>query len=227
MKDIARFALKENLVLLADEVYQENVYAVGKKFTSFKKVVSDMGVEAASLSLVSFHSASKGFIGECGIRGGYMELHNVDPGVKAQIYKQASMTLCSNTHGQLSIGLMVNPPAAGDESYETYVAERDGVLTSLKRRANKLEAALNQLEGVTCNPAEGAMYLFPQIRLPKLAVEAAARAKMPADTFYCMELLEQTGIVTVPGAGFKERDGTFHLRTTFLPPEDALEEVME
>ncbi len=28
--------------------------------------------------LFSFHSTSKGLIGECGIRGGYLEMHNID-----------------------------------------------------------------------------------------------------------------------------------------------------
>ena len=40
-------------------------------------------------------STSKGFIGECGRRGGFMELYNVDPYVHSQIYKLASSGLCS------------------------------------------------------------------------------------------------------------------------------------
>ncbi len=47
---------------------QENVYAAGCKFHSFKKVASEMGVlggaEAGHLQLASFHSVSKGFLGE-------------------------------------------------------------------------------------------------------------------------------------------------------------------
>ena len=31
--------------------------------------------------LISFHSTSKGIIGECGIRGGYFETTNIDPKV--------------------------------------------------------------------------------------------------------------------------------------------------
>jgi alanine transaminase len=224
MRQIIDFCMKENLVLLADEVYQENVYNSGKRFTSFKKVAMDM---RADVELISYHSASKGFIGECGIRGGYLELHNIDPAVKAMLYKLASISLCSNTNGQISIGLMVNPPAKGDESYENYIQERDGILESLKRRAIKLADALNKLEGVTCNPAEGAMYVFPQIRLPKGAVQAAEEESLPPDTFYCLKLLEATGITTVPGTGFKQKDGTFHLRTTFLPSEQEMDVVVE
>jgi alanine transaminase len=224
MKEIINFCLEEKLVLLADEVYQENVYATGKRFTSFKKVAMDM---AADVELISFHSTSKGFIGECGIRGGYFELHNIDPAVKSMLYKLASITLCSNTHGQISTGLMVNPPAPGDESYDAYVSERDEILSSLKRRSIKLAGALNKLDGVTCNPAEGAMYVFPQVRLPTAAVAAAEKASLPPDTFYCLQLLESTGIATVPGTGFKQKDGTFHFRTTFLPSEKVMDMVVE
>lgn len=65
-----------------------------------------------------------------------------------------------------------------------------------------LEDALNSLEGVTCNKAEGAMYLFPRIRLPEKAIKAAEAAKTAPDAFYARYLLNATGIVVVPGSGF-------------------------
>jgi alanine transaminase len=40
-----------------------------------------------------------------------------------------------------------------------------------------------------------------------------------------MKLLEETGIVVVPGSGFGQFPGTYHFRTTVLPPEDSIEEV--
>jgi alanine transaminase len=42
------------------------------------------------------------------------------------------------------------------------VQERDAVLGSLARRAATLVEGLNQLEGVSCNAAEGALYAFPR-----------------------------------------------------------------
>jgi alanine transaminase len=65
-----------------------------------------------------------------------------------------------------------------------------------------LEDAFNTLEGFSCNKAEGAMYLFPQIHLPHKAIEAAKAAKKAPDAFYALRLLESTGIVVVPGSGF-------------------------
>lgn len=68
--------------------------------------------------------------------------------------------------------------------------------------AQALEEALNRLEGITCNKAEGAMYLFPRIRLPEKAIKAAEAEKSAPDAFYCKRLLNATGIVVVPGSGF-------------------------
>ena len=31
----------------------------------------------------------------------------------------------------------------------------------------------NSIDGITCNPVQGAMYAFPKIDIPKKAVEAA------------------------------------------------------
>lgn len=65
-----------------------------------------------------------------------------------------------------------------------------------------LEEAFNGLEGVTCNRAEGAMYLFPRLELPKKAIEAAKAVNAAPDAFYARRLLNATGIVVVPGSGF-------------------------
>lgn len=51
------------------------------------------------------------------------------------------------------------------------------------------------------------MYSFPQIRLPPRALEAAKQAGKVPDVFYCLKLLEATGISTVPGSGFGQREG--------------------
>jgi aspartate/methionine/tyrosine aminotransferase len=48
----------------------------------------------------------------------------------------------------------------------TLLQERDAVLGSLARRAATLVAGLNQLEGVSCNAAEGALYAFPRYADP-------------------------------------------------------------
>lgn len=40
--------------------------------------------------------------------------------------------------------------------------------------------------------------------------------RMAPDMFYCMKLLEETGICVVPGSGFGQREGTYHFRYHIL-----------
>lgn len=54
------------MTLLPLQVYQDNVYAEGSQFHSFKKVLMEMGPPyATQQELASFHSISKGYMGEC------------------------------------------------------------------------------------------------------------------------------------------------------------------
>ena len=56
---------------------------------------------AAKAQLVSFHSTSKGFIGECGLRGGYFELQNVPADVRVESRKRVikDVDICVVVHG--------------------------------------------------------------------------------------------------------------------------------
>ncbi|KAH8897093.1 PLP-dependent transferase [Thozetella sp. PMI_491] len=220
IRAVIEFAHQEKLVIMADEVYQTNVF-VGE-FFSFKKVLRQLQSENPakydSIELASLHSVSKGMVGECGHRGGYFELVGFDSQVQAEIYKFVSIMLCAPVIGQCLVELMVNPPKEGEPSYELYKKEYDGTFSSLKERATALHKAFEQMEGVECGDPQGSMYLFPTIHVPAKAVVAAETEGRKADEFYCMELLKATGVCVVPGSGFGQKDGTLHFRTTFLAP---------
>ena len=205
---ILEFARAHGLAVLADEVYQENIYLRGDRFVSFAKVMTDKRID--DVSLFSFHSCSKGFLGECGQRGGYMEVRNVPADVVAQITKLQSVSLCANLTGQIATYCMVHPPKPGDPSYACYAREREGILGELKSRGVMLAEGLNRIPGIQCNVVAGAMYAFPRITLPPGRT----------DEEYCMALLEETGVCVVPGTGFGQVPGTAHFRTTILPPTD-------
>lgn len=218
---VCKFCAENGIVLLADEVYQRNVYNSEKRFFSAKKVaVETPGCE--NLQLVSFHSTSKGLLGECGRRGGYMELHNIDSYVQAQLYKLSSSMLCSNVPGQIMTSLMMKPPQPGDESYEQFSKEEDEIFEGLKRRAKALVQGLNEVHGISCNPADGSMYAYPSVELPEKAIAYADEHDMTPDTMYALSLLDETGICVVPASGFGETPGRYGFRTTFLPPDESM-----
>lgn len=214
VKMIIEFAREHGLTILADEVYQDNIYRTGESFTSFAKAMAE--TNETGVSLFSFHSTSKGYLGECGQRGGYMEVRNVPADVMAQVLKMQSVSLCANLPGQVVLYSLVAPPQVGAPSRALWERERSTILGELKERARLIADGLNTIPGFRCNEVAGAMYAFPRFELP------AGRT----DADYCMALLEQTGICVVPGSGFGQLPGTAHFRTTILPPRDQLEEVV-
>ena len=86
IRKILQFAYDRQLFVLADEVYQDNIYAEGCAFHSFRSVLMESDFKN-ELELASFHSTSKGYMGECGFRSGYMEVNNLDADVKVQLTK--------------------------------------------------------------------------------------------------------------------------------------------
>lgn len=213
------FALKHKLSIIADEVYQENIYYPEDSFHSFAKVANEKNID---LPIFSLHSTSKGFIGECGYRGGYLEIRNVSNEILTQLLKVKSIGLCSNTAGQLMTYLMVTPPEQGEASFDLYQTERKNILESLGRKSRVIADALDSIDGIYCRRPRGAMYLFPRLDLPDKDYHGK-----PADFRFCEHLVNDAGIVTVPGSGFGQKEGTFHLRMTFLPPEDKIPAIME
>lgn len=229
---IVNFARKYNISILADEVYQENVYDENSKFYSFAKVMHDMKID--DVPLFSFHSMSKGYYGECGHRAGYFELRYIPEDVLEQFIKLQSISLCSNVVGQIATYLMVSPPKPGDESFELFIKERDSILNDLKEKAKILGEGLNSIPGMKCEIPQGAMYAFVKFELPeekgidikKMSAEERKNYEAKRDSAYCLALLEETGICVVPGSGFGQLPGTLHFRTTFLPPKEDMEELV-
>jgi aspartate/methionine/tyrosine aminotransferase len=232
IKMVIQFARRHDLCIIADEVYQENVYDPDSKFYSFAKVMHDLDVK--DVPLFSLHSASKGFLGECGHRGGYLELRNISSEISAEFVKLQSINLCANVVGQLTTYLMVSPPKMGEESYPLYIKEKNKILSALKNKAEILKIGINEVEGLSLDLPQGAMYAFVKVELPaekgvnveKMKEADRMQYEAQRDSDYCMSLLEETGICVVPGSGFGQLPGTFHFRTTFLPPQNEIEELV-
>ncbi|KAJ6012506.1 hypothetical protein N7499_011823 [Penicillium canescens] len=230
IKKVLDVAAEESLVVIADEVYQTNVFK--GEFVSFKKRLRQLQKEEPGkyddVELVSLHSISKGMVGECGHRGGYFELVGFDPLVQEQIYKLVSIGLCPPVVAQCLLECMVNPPVQGEPSYELYQKEYSGIAEGLHKRALSLYNAFQRMEGVEVQEPQGAMYLFPTINLPAKAIEAAKAENRAADEFYCLALLDATGVCVVPGSGFGQKENTLHFRTTFLAPgTDWVERIVQ
>jgi len=99
---VIRFARASGLAILADEVYQENVYTPERRFHSFAKGDARAGREvgvAVQLPIrfrrASWASAATG--------GGYVEFRNIPDDVLAELVKLQSISLCSGIVGQIAV----------------------------------------------------------------------------------------------------------------------------
>ncbi|XP_014167061.1 alanine aminotransferase 2-like, partial [Geospiza fortis] len=213
IEQVIKFAYEEKLFLLADEVYQDNIYAEGSAFHSFKKVLMELGPPYAdSVELASFHSISKGFMGECGLRGGYMEVVNLHPEVKAELSKLVSVRLCPPVPGQMILDTVMDPPKPGEPSYERFQAVRTAGMGSIDPRSCGTHRDQSQsMWDVWDDPSSPCGIGSPFFR-PRNSVPDSQEKKQSPDMFFCMRLLEETGICVVPGSGFGQKEGTYHFR---------------
>ena len=134
-----------------------------------------------------------------------MELRNLPQQAEDMLYKLKSIELCSNTIGQMAVQLMVKPPTKGvesDECVEQYNAQVDIVRQGLKERAKLLTETFNAMTNVSCTEIQGAMYAFPRVNFSNKFIEHAKSLGKSPDFLYCLEMVNKTGIMTVPGSGF-------------------------
>ena len=218
MQNLVKFCIEKRIVLFADEVYQNNVYGSGM-WVSFNKAITLLGTHyIKNLKSICLNSASKGWLGECGMRGGYIVLRNFSEEIKTKILTLTAL-YGINSVGQLFVELMCNPPMEGRESAETvakFKAETSIIATSLDVRRKLLIETLNSMKNIKCTDIQGAFYGFPCITMTKAAIGKAKEMGIEADMLYCQECLNETGIMTVPGSKFGQKEGTYHFRITNL-----------
>ncbi|XP_067368563.1 alanine aminotransferase 1-like [Channa argus] len=224
---VIRFVAAERLLLLVDEVYQDTVCGHHREFVSYKKVLFEMGEEfSQTVQLISFHSLSSACMRECGLRAGYMETVNVDPEVMRVIDTALCIDINTPITGQLALEVMVNPPKPGEPSYDTFTQEMLLVQATLSQNAQRAWQFLNDLPGMSCQPAMGGIYLYPRLHLPSEFIEQAKTLEVEAQVLYCQKLLEKEGVLVGPGCQFGGRSGNHHFRLCVLCPPHTLEEVL-
>uniref|UniRef100_A0A3B5PXP7 alanine transaminase n=1 Tax=Xiphophorus maculatus TaxID=8083 RepID=A0A3B5PXP7_XIPMA len=193
-------------------------------FVSYKRALAEIGAPLSdTVELASFHTASKGLMGECGLRTGYVELVNLDPAVMKYINNLFSTNSCP-VLGQVALDVMVNPPQPGDPSYPLYLKH---IRASLAENVRRVEEVINSFPSFSCQSLEGGAFAFPRVFLPPKAIEKAKEAGLQPDTFYCMRLLEEAGVLFSPGTEYGQMEGTYHISFCIMTPTDTMEEILK
>ena len=89
------------------------------------------------------------------------------------------------------------------------------MMAAYKKRRDVLVAGLNEVKGFTCQMPGGAFYVFPNITGTGLT-----------DVEVCEQLMEKTGVVTVPGSCFGEH-GAGHIRLCYATDLHSIESAIK
>jgi aspartate aminotransferase len=172
---IVAVAMKHGLYILSDEIYEHLVYD-GAKPTCIATLGKDVQARAIIVAGFSKTYAMTGWrIGT-----------TVAPKAIANAMAELQSQMSSNVNTFAQFGAL----AALTEKEKTATA-LNGMLTAFDRRRKLLHGGLTNIEGVTCQLAEGAFYLFPNISSFGLSsLEFSDR------------LLESEKVAVVPGAAF-------------------------
>jgi len=72
------------------------------------------------------------------------------------------------------------------------------------------------------------MYGFPRIHFSQKFIDEAEKQGKSPDFMYCMDMVNETGIMTIPGSCFLQKPGTYHFRiTNLVTPYEKMERTLE
>ena len=197
LEAIVDVAVKHNLYILSDEMYEHLVY------DGVKPTCVAMLSEEARARTITVAGFSKTYA-MTGWRIGTTVAPL--PIAKAIAELQSQMSSNVTTFGQY--GAL----AALKEKEKTSAALKT-MMTAFDRRRRFLHAELNKIPGISCLLAEGAFYLFPNISSFGLK-----------DTDFCTRLLEQEKVAAVPGSSFGAEG---YLRLSYATSDEVLRKGVE
>jgi aspartate aminotransferase len=192
IRGLALLAVKKDLLLVVDEVYCKLLYS-GIRFLSICQVEE---VRNRSILLNSFSKA----YAMTGWRVGYMVADA--PLIQEMVTFHKAMTICPNVPAQMAC---VAAAAGPQECVETMRQEYE-------KRKTLVAQKLNEIQGLTTPPCEGAFYFFPRFEHSLTSQQMT-------------EYLFNKGIAVRSGTEYGA-NGEKHFRICFATSMDILETGM-
>ncbi|GGH60128.1 pyridoxal phosphate-dependent aminotransferase [Rothia aerolata] len=205
LQQIVDIAHEFGLIIFTDEIYEKITYD-GVEPINMATLTKD------DVLCLTFSGLSKAYR-VCGYRAGWVAI--TGPKYAARDYIQginllASMRLCANVPAQHAI-----QTALGG-----YQSINDLILPGgrLKEQRDLSYKMLNEIDGVTCKPADGALYLFPKLDVEKFNITN--------DEQFAFDLLQESKILVSHGSAFNWKQPD-HFRLVFLPDTQTLKAALE
>ena len=204
LQGIIALARKHQLIIFSDEIYDKILYD-GAQHVPTARLAEDV-------LIVTMGGLSKNYR-IAGFRAGWMVI--TGPKLHAEDYLEglnilASMRLCANVPCQHAI-----QTALGGYQSINELISGDGRLLKQRNLAHKM---INEIEGLSCNAAMGALYLFVRVDAKKFNIKD--------DEKMILDLLKQEKILLVHGRAFNIAENNY-FRLVFLPHSDELVPALE
>ncbi|MDO4253273.1 MAG: pyridoxal phosphate-dependent aminotransferase [Rothia sp. (in: high G+C Gram-positive bacteria)] len=205
LQGLADIARENNLIVFTDEIYEKITYDQAS-------MVHMASLTKEDVLCLTFSGLSKAYR-VAGYRAGWVAI--TGPKWAAKDYLEgirllASMRLCSNVPAQHAI-----QTALGG-----YQSINDLILPGgrLKEQRDLSYRMLNQMDGVSCQQADGALYLFPKIDCQRFNIRD--------DEQFVLDLLQEQKILISHGSAFNWGEPD-HFRLVFLPDVQTLKSALE
>jgi aspartate/methionine/tyrosine aminotransferase len=201
LQQLIDVAAENDLYIICDEIYDKIVF--DDKFTGIGKVAKDA-------PLILLNGFSKAYL-MTGWRCGYICINSNSTkldGLRKNVPKLARVRISANLPVQIAAVQALRGP-------QDHIKEMVG---KLHRRRDYIVKRLNAIDGVSCKMPQGAFYVFPKINL---------YSRWKDDMQFVLQLLNNTGLLTVHGSGFGTAFGAGHFRLVYLPTEELLQQAMD
>jgi alanine-synthesizing transaminase len=202
--DVLDLARKHNLIVFSDEIYDKILYDDAVHIPTARL--------ADDVLVITMGGLSKNYR-IAGFRAGWMVISG--PKLRAEDYMEgldmlSSMRLCANVPCQHAI-----QTALGGYQSINELIQGDGRLKKQRDLAYKM---INEIDGLSCKPAMGALYLFVKVNKKKFNITN--------DEQMVLDLLKQEKILFVHGRAFNIQAPNY-FRLVFLPHVDELKPALE
>lgn len=205
LQAIVDLAREHELILFSDEIYEKITYD-GAEMVHTASLADD------DVLCLTFSGLSKAYR-VAGYRAGWLAI--TGPLRKAASYLEgikllANMRMCANVPSQHAI-----QTALGG-----YQSINDLILPGgrLKEQRDLAYRKLNAIEGVSCQQAQGAMYLFPKLDVEKFGITD--------DEKFALDLLKDQKILVSHGRAFNW-EAPDHFRLVTLPDVKTLDTALD
>ncbi len=182
LQKLADIALKNNIMIISDEIYEKNLYN-GKKHISIASLSPEIKAKTVMVNGLSKSHAMTGW------RIGYIAADDMEL-VKAMDNLQSHSTSNPMTIAQW----------AAIEAYKTPHSVVDAMVAEFDKRRKYIVERVNKIPGLSCVEPDGAFYVFPNFK--KLMGKEINGKKITGSLALADMLLTDAKVAIVPGIAF-------------------------